>query len=319
MGAKAECVSWYRGRSGRGVARLETDDLIFRGDLNLAIPFRSVISATASKGNLTLVFNGGEATFELGDKASKWASKILDPPSLMKKLGVKAGSAVGFSGARHDSFERDLKRITRDVAEGRMKKGRNLIFFGAEKKSDLNRLKGLKGYLEQDGAIWVLRPKGVPHITESDVMKGGKKAGLVDVKVTRFSDTHTAEKFVIPSPQRTVSKASSNGTKKARATNSPKSTASSRSGATKAKRAAAPSTKTKRKAPTRKKPTRKKPTRSKSAGKRPTAKKTTTRKKPTRAKTAVRKRPAAKKTAARKTKPSRKKTVSRRRASATKR
>ena len=207
-------MCWYRGRSGRGVARLETDDLIFRGDLNLAIPFRSVMSATASRGNLTLVFNGGEATFELGDKASKWASKILDPPSLMKKLGVKAGSAVGFSGARHDSFERDLKRITTDVAESRMKKGRDLIFFGAEKKSDLARLKGLKGYLKQDGAIWVLRPKGVATISEKDVMAGGKKAGLVDVKVARFSETHTAEKFVIPTVQRTVPKSSSNGTKK---------------------------------------------------------------------------------------------------------
>jgi hypothetical protein len=29
-------------------------------------------------------------------------------------------------------------------------------------------------------------------------MKAGKDAGLVDVKVVRFSDTHTAEKFVIP-------------------------------------------------------------------------------------------------------------------------
>lgn len=314
MGATAECVCWYRGRSGRGVARLETDDLIFRGDLNLAIPFRSVISATSSRGNLTLVFNGGEATFELGDKASKWASKILDPPSLMKKLGVKAGSAVGFSGARHDSFERDLKRITRDVAEGRMKKGRNLIFFGAEKKSDLNRLKGLKGYLEQDGAIWVLRPKGVAHITESDVMKGGKEAGLVDVKVARFSDTHTAEKFVIPTARRTASKASSNGTKKPTGTTRAKS---AKSRATKAKRAAAPATKTKRKAPTRKKPTRKKATRSKvAARKRPAVKKTTTRKKPTRSKSVSRKRPTAKKTAARKTKSTRKKPVSRRRTAA---
>ena len=317
MGAKADCVCWYRGRSGRGVARLETDDLIFRGDLNLAIPFRSVISATASKGNLTLVFNGGEATFELGDKASKWASKILDPPSLMKKLGVKAGSAVGFSGARHDSFERDLKRITRDVAEGRMKKGRNLIFFGAEKKSDLNRLKGLKDYLEQDGAIWVLRPKGAAHITESDVMKGGKKAGLVDVKVARFSDTHTAEKLVIPSSQRTVSKASSNGTRKTKATKNPKS---AKTRATKSRRAPAKPTKTKKKAPPRKKPTRKKPTRSKSgASKRPAVKKTATKKKPSRAKTAVRKKPTAKRTAVRKTKPARKKTVSRRRTSAAKR
>jgi hypothetical protein len=29
-------------------------------------------------------------------------------------------------------------------------------------------------------------------------MKAGQAAGLVDVKVVRFSETHTAEKFVVP-------------------------------------------------------------------------------------------------------------------------
>jgi hypothetical protein len=38
----------------------------------------------------------------------------------------------------------------------------------------------------------------VKTITEGDVMAAGKAAGLVDVKVVRFSETHTAEKFVIP-------------------------------------------------------------------------------------------------------------------------
>jgi hypothetical protein len=33
-------------------------------------------------------------------------------------------------------------------------------------------------------------------------MHGGKSAGLVDVKVVRFSRTHTAEKFVIPVTRR---------------------------------------------------------------------------------------------------------------------
>jgi hypothetical protein len=292
MGATAECVCWYRGRSGRGVARLETDDLIFRGDLNLAIPFRSVMSATSSKGNLTLVFNGGEATFELGEKASKWASKILDPPSLMKKLGVKAGSAVGFSGARHDSFERDLKRITRDVAESRMKKERDLIFFGAEKKSDLARLKGLKDYLKQDGAIWVLRPKGVATITERDVMAGGKKAGLVDVKVARFSDTHAAEKFVIPTRQRIAAKASSNGTKKSVR----KKTARAKTGTGSTKKKSA------NKSARPKATSGKRPTRPRISGpKKTTAKKSTARRsKPVRKKTTAARKTSAKRRTARK-------------------
>jgi len=33
-------------------------------------------------------------------------------------------------------------------------------------------------------------------------MGAGKRAGLVDVKVARYSETHTAEKFVIPLARR---------------------------------------------------------------------------------------------------------------------
>jgi hypothetical protein len=48
----------------------------------------------------------------------------------------------------------------------------------------------------------VIRPKGVTQITEADVLTAGKAAGLVDTKVARFSDTHTAEKLVIPKERR---------------------------------------------------------------------------------------------------------------------
>jgi hypothetical protein len=56
----------------------------------------------------------------------------------------------------------------------------------------------LKRSLKPNGALWVIRPKGRPEITESAVMVAGQAAGLVDVKVVSFSATHTAEKFVIP-------------------------------------------------------------------------------------------------------------------------
>ena len=54
----------------------------------------------------------------------------------------------------------------------------------------------------ENGALWVIRPKGRPEISEKAVMAAGKAAGLVDVKVVSFSPTHTAEKFVIPLSQR---------------------------------------------------------------------------------------------------------------------
>ncbi len=78
----------------------------------------------------------------------------------------------------------------------------DIIFVAANERADLDRLVTVQKFLKRDGAIWVIRPKGSAAITEADVMKAGKAAGLVDVKVARFSDTHTAEKFVIPVSKR---------------------------------------------------------------------------------------------------------------------
>ncbi len=74
----------------------------------------------------------------------------------------------------------------------------DMIFFGATQTSALGHLASLRGAIQPAGAIWVIRPKGQKSITEADTMAAGKRAGLVDVKVVSFSDSHTAEKFVIP-------------------------------------------------------------------------------------------------------------------------
>ena len=62
----------------------------------------------------------------------------------------------------------------------------------------LARLEKLKASLKPNGALWIIRPKGRPEISERATMAAGRAAGLVDVKVVAFSETHTAEKFVIP-------------------------------------------------------------------------------------------------------------------------
>jgi hypothetical protein len=201
MGATARCECRYRGKSSVGTARLESDDLIFRGDFRVAIPFKSISSVKSSGGELVITFDGKKAAFVLGDKAAKWAAKIATPPSLLQKLGVKPDSAIAVSALDDSDFVASLESHAAEVAR-RLRKNRDIIFFGADKKSDLARLERLKTYLKPNGAIWVIRPKGVDRITESDVLLGGKKAGLVDVKVARFSDTHTAEKFVIPRARR---------------------------------------------------------------------------------------------------------------------
>lgn len=49
--------------------------------------------------------------------------------------------------------------------------------------------------------IWP-KTEGRQDITRADVLKTGKMAGLVDVKIVKFSASHTALKFVIPLAKR---------------------------------------------------------------------------------------------------------------------
>jgi hypothetical protein len=80
--------------------------------------------------------------------------------------------------------------------------GSDVIFFGVRSKKDLARLVALAGAMVKNGALWTVRTKGQKDLTERDVMDAGKAAGLVDVKVVAFSETRTAEKFVIPLARR---------------------------------------------------------------------------------------------------------------------
>ena len=45
--------------------------------------------------------------------------------------------------------------------------------------------------------LWVLHPKGRADLKDVDVMAAGRAAGLVDNKVVRVSDSHSALRFVI--------------------------------------------------------------------------------------------------------------------------
>ena len=205
MGAEVECVMKHEGRSFKGRALLETHELMFRGERSLKIPFRTMRSLKASKGVLLVDFRDGVASFDLKDKAEVWLNKILNPKSVLEKLGVKEDSRVSVEGVDDKDFLKKLKeKTTGGVSEGFMKDS-DLIFYGAKSAKDLARLKKIKSYLKSDGGLWIVSLKGkAATLKEADVMAAGKKAGLVDTKVVGFSDTHTALKFVIPIKQRTV-------------------------------------------------------------------------------------------------------------------
>ena len=117
---------------------------------------------------------------------------------LLDKLGVKPESRVAVIDIRDVSFLAQLERRAADISSGRPKPDSDLIFFYAEAANDLERLSSLRSSLKPNGAVWVVYPKGQQEIREIVVIAGAKRAGLVDNKVVRFSDTHTALRLVIP-------------------------------------------------------------------------------------------------------------------------
>ena len=199
MGSEALVTVRFKGRTASGKARLETDVLHFRGgDVRLAIPFKAMSNVAARGGTLSVRFPEGTASFDLGDAAARWAEKIQHPPSRLAKIGVKPGWRASAIGVDDEAFLAELEAAVARLSIGRVVKPSDAIFVGVTKEAELSRLEKLKASLTPDGAIWIIRPKGRPEISERATMAAGKAAGLVDVKVVGLSTTHTAEKFVIP-------------------------------------------------------------------------------------------------------------------------
>jgi hypothetical protein len=122
--------------------------------------------------------------------------------ALLDKLGVKPGQRIVVLGVEDSAFLQELAGRVPDSVREKPSKDADLVFLAAEDLKTLARMKSLAGAIQKAGAIWVVYPKGQKHIREVDVIAAGKSASLTDNKVCRFSDTHTALRFVIPLARR---------------------------------------------------------------------------------------------------------------------
>lgn len=115
----------------------------------------------------------------------------------MDKLGVKPGSRVAIVDLDDPGFIAQLRGRTSDIVTSRPRSRCDLVFMGASSAVDLRRLAEVKQWIEPNGAIWIVRPKGgCSALRETDLIEAGLAAGLVDNKIASFSDTHGAMRFV---------------------------------------------------------------------------------------------------------------------------
>ena len=108
---------------------------------------------------------------------------------------------VSVLGVTDHDFLEELEHAGADVVL-RRRKDTDLVFLLAEEPADLEKLSRLEPTIKRNGAIWVVSPRGRPEIRDVVVIEAAQRAGLVDNKVVRFSDTHTALRLVVPLARR---------------------------------------------------------------------------------------------------------------------
>ena len=209
MGAEARCQLRLDNATHEGKALLETDELQFRGDnrgaargVRLKIPLTSIASVSVRAGVLHVQHTSGDATFVLGHHAEKWAERIRSPRSLLDKLDVKGGQTISVLSLADEDFLRQLRERADRVVVGQLASASNVVFLGANTTRELAPLAKAAAAIARDGAIWVVHPKGRDGLRDTEIFAEAKRIGLTYTKVARFSETHTAEKLVIPKAKR---------------------------------------------------------------------------------------------------------------------
>ncbi|HVR47119.1 MAG TPA: hypothetical protein VMT95_10870 [Candidatus Binatia bacterium] len=119
--------------------------------------------------------------------------------SLFDKLGVVAEAHVALVGRHEPSFTSSLNARLAKAASQALRTRYDLIFLRIDAPRDLARIPRAVVHLKADGALWVFHPKGRSACpTDAEVRSTGIAAGLVDNKISAYSDSHTATRFVIP-------------------------------------------------------------------------------------------------------------------------
>jgi len=205
MGYETKCQVRVDDRSGKvreaiSTVLLETDELIVRGEARIRVPRSSIERVTERAGVLTITSPDAVVALTLGaEAAAKWRKKLEEGPKrLIDKLDVKPGAKAWILGVDDAPLIEQLTERTQNVLNGKTANGCDVVFVGVDSEKQLDRIDRALNALNEDGAIWVVHPKGPTGIADTTIFGKAKELGLSYTKVARVSDTHTAEKLVRP-------------------------------------------------------------------------------------------------------------------------
>jgi hypothetical protein len=204
MGLEARCHGRHGDAEGEGRLQYEGGRILFRGPFRLDLAVKNLKKVSAAGDELVLAWGRELAAFSLGAAmASKWARRILNPPSLLDKLGIKPEQPVAMLGPFDAAFVKDLAFRARLSAWPGLGKEYDVVLLSVETPADLISVTALLPAIASAGALWIVYPKGGQGaIKESHVREAGLAAGLVDNKTCAFSATLTALRWVRPRASR---------------------------------------------------------------------------------------------------------------------
>ena len=195
-------------READATVLLETDDLIVRGEARVKVPRTSIQDVETRGDTLTVVAPHATVVMTLGaEAAATWAKKIQEPPKrLIDKLDVKPTAKVWLYNVNDETLIAQVEERAATTVIGSNASRCDVVFVGVDSDKHLERIDRAMKAMNDDGAIWVVHPKGPHSVQDTAIFARAKGVGLTYTKVARVSDTHTAEKLVRPVADRKAAK-----------------------------------------------------------------------------------------------------------------
>ena len=126
-------------------------------------------------------------------------TRLFRPIALRKARRRRGGARCARRPARRSVSRPALNARLAKSASQSLRTSYDLIFLRVDAPRDLARIRRAVYASQAYGALWVFHPKGRgASPTDAEVRSAGIAAGLVDNKISAYSDSHTATRFVIP-------------------------------------------------------------------------------------------------------------------------
>lgn len=179
-------------------AHLDSQALELRGGKKLRLPLSGITKAIASGDQLKIEAASVKFTLHLGNReAAIWAKKILNPPSLASKLGIKPDRDVMLVGSLPPEIgtaAAEAKSATK-VTKLPAKLSADIALLALAPGKEASVISAAATRLEPGKALWLVYEKGYAFNGDK-VIATARASSLKDTKVARISETHAALRFI---------------------------------------------------------------------------------------------------------------------------